>query len=387
MTPHRAAQDYEKAEAPAHKKDWILLPLLSVLTMAMIGLTTEVVAHYLFPKTTTEITDCLIYDPATGVRGKPNSTCWEKLPDTPLTEYQFNSCGHRAGYECGPKPAGTYRIVLTGSSIAMGARVPQKDTFAALLPPVLTRISGHPIQIYNEGMSYGTPRDVILRFPEILAAKPDMILWVLTSRDVEVSSELLPPKEEPRPKNLIHKIVDAAKDSRTAVLLLYYIYKSPTSYAKLHLLGAGAPGYLRTQFSPDWQNHLLEFDGNAAKLEDDANAAHIPFVAVFVPSRAHAAMLSMSEEPAGFDPYKIGRDVGSIIVKHGGTYVDILPPFKHIPNSEEHYFPMDGHPDANGQAMLSEILAKQLTSGAIPELTSTSQTMMSSTKLSPVGKR
>lgn len=380
MIPIRTSDLPKQRESKLPTKDWIILPVLSLATMIIIGLTTEAIAHRIFPKTTTEITDCLVYDPSTGVRGKPNSICWEKLPESPLTEYKFNSCGHRAGYECGPKPAGAYRIVLTGSSIAMGARVQQDKTFASLLPPVLTHLAGHPVQIYNEGMSYGTPHDVLLRFPEIQAAKPDMILWVLTSRDVELSSELLPAKEEPKPKSLLRTIVDRAKDSRTAVLLLYYIYKSPTSYAKLHLLGAGAPGYLRASFSPDWQNHLSEFDSYAAQIQEKANAAHIPFAAVFVPSRAHAAMLSMTDEPAGFDPYKLDREVRAIIEKHGGTYIDILPGFKSIPNSEQHYFPMDGHPDALGQAMISGLLARQLTGGAIPQLTRTDQSLVSSTK-------
>ncbi len=361
------------------RRDWIILPLLSLTTMFLMGLTTEAIAHRMFPKTTTEITDCLVYDPATGVRGKPNSVCWEKLPESPLTEYQFNSCGHRAGYECGAKPEGTYRIVLTGSSIAMGARVQREKSMAALLPAALTNASGHPVQIYNEGMSYGTPHDVLLRFPEIVAAKPDMILWVLTSRDIENASELLPAKGQPQPTSFVHKIMDQAKDSRTAVLLLYYIYKSPTSYAKLHLLGAGAPGYLRANFSPDWQHHLEEFDGYAAAIEAKANAEHVPFVAVFVPSRAHAAMLSMTDEPQGFDPYKLGREVKTIVEKHGGTYVDILPDFKAIPNSEQHYYPMDGHPDAQGQAMISNVMAKELTQGAIPQLTRIDQSRITAT--------
>ncbi|MBW4038413.1 MAG: SGNH/GDSL hydrolase family protein [Acidobacteria bacterium] len=386
MSQHGATAHPDKKEPKLPTRDWFILPILSLLTVLTMGLGTEVVAHFLFPKTTTEITDCLIYDPATGVRGKPNSVCLEKLPETPLTTYRFNSCGHRAGYECGNKPPGTYRIVLTGSSIAMGARVAQDKTFAALLPPVLTHISGHPIQIYNEGMSYGTPHDVLLRFPEIIAAKPDLILWVLTSRDVELSSELLPPKEDPKPKSLIHRLIGYAKDSRTAVLLAYYMYKSPTSYAKLYIVGANAPNYLRANFNRDWQNHLIEFDGYAAQIEGKANAAHIPFAAVFVPSRVHAAVLSMKEQPAGFDPYKLDREVRAIIEKHGGTYIDILPDFSLIPGSEEHYYPTDGHPDAAGQAMISALLAKQLTAGAIPQLRPNNQTLLSSAKSPLAGK-
>jgi hypothetical protein len=360
--------DHDGSPAKLPVRDWFILPFLSLMTIAVIGITTEVVAHFMFPKTTTEITDCLIYDSATGVRGKPNSTCLEKLPDTPLTEYKFNSCGHRSQFQCAYKPPGTYRIVLTGSSIAMGARVAQDKTFAALLPNQLTRLVGRPIQIYNEGMSYGTPHDVLLRFPEILAAKPDMILWVLTSRDVELSSELLPSKDEAKPRSLVQSIIASAKDSRSAVLLAYYIYKSPTSYAKLHIVGSNAPSYLRVNDNPVWDSHLKEFDGYAAQIEDKASEAHIPFVAVFVPSRVHAAILSMKERPAGLDPYKLDEEVRKVIERHGGVYIDILHDYSEVPGSEEHYYPTDGHPDADGQAMISAFLARRLTAGSVPQL-------------------
>jgi hypothetical protein len=129
-------------------------------------------------------------------------------------------------------------------------------------------------------------------------------------------------------------------------------------------------GFLRTEPSAEWRERLVQLSGVAAENEARAKAAGVRLVAVLVPNRAQAAMISMGQWPAGYDPYKLGDDVRSIIVSHGGTYIDILPGFRHVPNPEQYYLPVDGHPDAGGHAILSGLLANELTSGAVPELES-----------------
>jgi hypothetical protein len=60
--------------------------------------------------------------------------------------------------------------------------------------------------------------------------------------------------------------------------------------------------------------------------------------------------------------------VRHIISGHGGIYIEVLPDFRNIPNPVQYYFPIDGHPDARGHAIISEILAKELTRGVVPGL-------------------
>ncbi len=101
-----------------------------------------------------------------------------------MVEFRLDNAGYRSGMVNGPKPPGAYRIVLIGSSVALGERVPFERTLAALLPKKLSQQSGRKIELYNEGMAYGFARNTDLRFQDALAVDPDIILWLLTPLDV-----------------------------------------------------------------------------------------------------------------------------------------------------------------------------------------------------------
>jgi hypothetical protein len=109
---------------------------------------------------------------------------------------------------------------------------------------------------------------------------------------------------------------------------------------------------------------LQLFDSYAAEIEERARAAGVPMAIVLVPWRVQAAMLSMDEFPKGYDPYKLDGELRAIVTRHGGTYLDILPDFLTVPNPEQHYFPVDGHPDAGGHAMIAGFLAREFTHGS-----------------------
>jgi hypothetical protein len=44
-----------------------------------------------------------------------------------------------------------------------------------------------------------------------------------------------------------------------------------------------------------------------------------------------------------------------------------------VPNPEKGYFAVDVHPNVKGQALISELLTKELVSGAVPALKPTTQ--------------
>ena len=381
--------------------DWIVMPTLSLLTIVAIACAVEGAARLLFTKSATTTSDCLILnDPSTGVRAVPNTACSQKIFESETVTYKINNCGHRAGVNCEPKAEGTYRIVMIGSSFNYGMWVPQESSFAALLPQELSQRTGRKIELYNEAMQWGFPRSVTLRFNEVLAAKPDMILWPITPMDIESVDQILPyvPPIEGRvmsgdappdgafihlrqlmvaassksPPALVrsiwNKMTSWLNETRSVFLLQHFLFKNQSLYVRQYLMRGESSDYLRDRTSDVWRQNLGKFEVYYADVQAQAKSMGADLVVVMLPARAQAAMIAMNEWPAGFNPYKLDEEVRSIVSRHGGTYVDILTNFRKLPNPERNYLPVDGHPDAGWHALVSGMLATALTRGSVPSL-------------------
>jgi hypothetical protein len=379
----------DRSETKLPRRDWILLPSIGLLTIFLLGGCLELVGTWMFPWEGRSLTRCMVLnDPSTGLRGIPNTICQGRPAEGQTVEYRFNNHGHRAAMDWAPKLPGTYRIVMPGSSIVFGDGVASEQTIASLLPARLSAQTGRRVEVYNEGMGFGFPRSVALRFDsEVLGAKPDMILWALTPTDIEHVSDLgLNPALEKSggagksasfltiarekihaafaSKSITETLTYVLNQTRTAFLLQHFLDESQSQYLKNVLVGGGPP-FLRAEPEAKWLDELRQFDAYAAEVEQKARAANVPFVAVLLPVRAQAALISIGEWPQGIDPYKVDRDVRSIITSHDGIFVDILPGFRNIPNPEQYYFPYDGHPNAAGNEIFANLLAKELNNGPL----------------------
>jgi hypothetical protein len=388
MTTSNAPDARPGLEAKLPRRDWILLVTLSLATICLLAGSLELGARRMLTSLNTTGEDCLMLnDPSNGARGIPNCVVSEKIPEGNLTEYRFNSSGYRNNFNFGPKSPGTYRIVTVGTSVAAGFRVPEEKTFGVLLPEELSRLTGRKVELYNEGLPWRSPFFISRSFNEALAASPDMILWILTPIDIENTAWVVPHNEarllSPRARALYRiKTAFATKSfsasmaeifshTDAAKLLSDLLYESPSQYVKSSLLGSDYKAdFLQSESSSEWQRQIKEFDSSAANIEGQAHKAGVPLVAVLIPDRTQAAMISlMGEWPEGFDPYKLDNELRSIVVRHGGTYIDILPDFRTIPDPQLGYFAVDGHPNANGHATIARLLSKKLVDGAVPGLT------------------
>jgi hypothetical protein len=336
--------------------------------------------------TKSSVLNCLITnDATTGPRGIPNCRCLEKFPETPLVEYKFNNCGYRTTIECGtPKSPDTYRIVMTGASFAMGLRVPQEKSFAALLPQELSRETGRKVELYNVAMRSGNAHVLDLRFNDALAEHPDLIIWAMSAFEIENAAKVIddpaPAKRPATPGSSFDKLVAKIRSvpdllqyrwdrSRTSLLVQHYLYESQTQYVKLYLMrGDKDAGFLNARFSPGWQTNLKQFDLYASDMLERAKAAGVPMVVILLPPRSQAAIASMGEWPPNIDPYKLGEEVGPIVTGHGGIFIDLTHDYRNIPNAERYFFPVELHPTVEGQALISEFLTQALTSGVVPAL-------------------
>jgi hypothetical protein len=164
-------------------------------------------------------------------------------------------------------------------------------------------------------------------------------------------------------------MTDFLGHTRTAFIIRELLYRSPSLYLKAVLAeNDDEAGFLRDPMSAFWKKQLEQVDSDAATIEAQARDAGVPFVAAFVPNRPQVAMVSLGQWPSGLDPYGLDEKLRSIVVSHGGTYVDTLPDFRQIPNPGRLFFPVDGHPTPEGHAVLTSLLTKELTSGVVAAL-------------------
>jgi hypothetical protein len=386
----------------SRRLDWILIPAVCLLTLCVMAAVTELLARLFFPVTQIGFQNCFQKPDPTGDKPvNPNSVCWERIAESRVqAQYKYNSLGNRSDTELGPKQPGTYRIVLIGSSMTQGMFVPRENTFAALLPQELSEKTGKKIELYNEalggkfrGGTYPT-QDSPSHFNQVLAAQPDMILWVITPGDVvnapfkegADATDASPAANEPAspaPKNLFEKVKSAIsrgtvldrlkyrwEDTRTSIVLKHLLIgaESEGEYIDSYLKNEDYSSFLNTNPPDKWKGQLVYFDAELAALVKQAKAAGVPLVAVLVPNRPLAAIMARGEWPVGYDPYKLENHVREEIQSNGGTFVDILHDYHDIAAPERHYFPVDGHPDSEGHAIIASVMAKELTNGAVPAL-------------------
>jgi hypothetical protein len=389
----RAGSNAKQASA---RRDWILLPLMAILPLIVLVAFTEFIARQTFIESPPTSHPCLVLnDASTGVRAIPNSVCMQKTLESGWVEFRFNGSGHRAVMEALPKPPGVYRIVLIGSSLSEGWTVPREKSFAALLPGMLSKDTGHDIDLYNEGMEWGSPHSTDLRFNQVLEAKPDLILWPVTPWDIYNVSMTVPyptnaesssthkPGEGGTRAGPLHRLwakLTMAKltdflshNSKAFFMLQHWLYKSDSIYLgrSLSVTDEWTPS-LQDRPSAEWQEKLRQFDGYTADMMARAKAAGVPFVVMALPRHAQAVMIASGDWPADLNPYSFGNQLKPIVEKNGGVYIDILPAFRNIPNIHSDFYPVDPHLDIAGHAAAATVLEKGLTGGAIPALSAQS---------------
>lgn len=397
-------QGSDQSEQKLPSRDWFLLPALSILTIIFLFAFADLLSHLMFSRFD-NVHACLIAnDPSTGLRGVPNCTCMDKRYEYPFIEYKFNSSGYRSRMDFRPKQSDTYRIVLVGSSFSFGLGVPNENTFGAQLPQKLSTLTGRKVELYNQAMYLGTPHSTALRFNDAIAANPDLILWEVSPWDIEESSSLgliMDKTHNETDEEVAWEERSLEERSSTAQPLItrlkyqfllvklrskkllnitqirtafqHYLFQSPSIYLNNYLKSDDKrAGFLKSEFSPNWQNNLHQFEIYASDVSERAKAAGVPLVIVLLPDYGQASMLSKGEWANGNDPFKLDNELRAIITRHGGTSISILQDFRNIPNPAELFYPVDDHPNVNGNAVISNMLARELTNGNIHALNATS---------------
>jgi hypothetical protein len=369
---HRSA--IEPASLP--KRDFILLPLFSFLTILMMFGASEILTRLIWPAHYSEA--CNIDDPVGGDRFKPNCTVRAKIAESPWITYRYNECGYRSADSCGPKPPGTIRIAILGSSMSQAFHVQYEEAFFSRAATVLSRLCDRRIDVQNLGVPGSSPADSDRNVQKALALNPDVVLYMIVPYDLNQqmlpeeltepgtpaftsSSSVAQPAVSPLGR-LEHLVIQ----SRTLLVAQHFVFQNRETFVRAYMMYGDKADYLRQPFTPIWQKRFAGLDQTIGDIANKLHAASVPLMIVAVPSRAEAALLSSPKLPAHVDPFAFGREIQTIASKHGAGYVDLMRPFSRLPNAENLYFVVDGHVTSEGHKVIAEELVQKLRDGSVP---------------------
>lgn len=373
------------------RRDFVLIPLLSLLTLLVMLAGAELAARAMFVQSGVET--CAMPDAFIGVRMKPNCVSYRKAAEGPNVRNAFNDCGYRTREPCGTRPAGAVRIAVMGASTAQGFKVQYEQTFAARLTESLTRACGRPVQFQNMGVAGATLLDTYYRAGEALALHPDLVMLVLSPYDLkaQVDPRLLAQRDAPVPRvidplsatpddphpdapappppTLLQSwraaLQDLAARSRALVAGQHFLFEDRATFVRLFMLHGEDADYLRPPLRPGWQRRLADLDvllGDMARRFHDAG---VPFMLVLGPQRIQAALLDRAASPGDADPFAIGHALATIAARHDILFADTLEAFAKLPDPEDLFYPVDGHMDGDGHAVFAQFLQRRLIASGI----------------------
>ncbi len=362
--------DQENFEAKLPRRDWILLPVLSLLTVAVCLLAAEVTAKHFFASDWQD--NCLIDSTRTDSEHRPNCSTRMKTAEGPWVTNQYNDCGYRTKESCGPKPLGSTRIALIGSSGSEGVFVEYHQTLAARTASDLTRILGRPVEVQNLGRTACFPICVFQQTDKALSLRPDVLIMTIDPYDIEhldpaqISTRHMP--NQPRQvtvavtqnSSVLTRVNSLIKSSVSMVAVEHFVFQNTSTYARVYLHYGDHADYLRTGFSPAWERRFDAFEVLLAEMADKSSAANVPFVLIEIPSLAQASLSREKTLTAGVDPYAFNARLKQISSRHGIQFVDGLDALKGGPGANELFYVAEGHMNSAGQAFISRALVEQL---------------------------
>lgn len=366
------------------RRDLVILPALSILTIVFLLVSSELTARHFYPESDGR-DPCVVGDPTIGFKFRPNCTSRAKLAEGPWVVYHYNECGYRTKESCGPKPSGTTRIALIGSSTARGDSVEYNETFATRAARDLTRMCGHPVEVQNLGRGHCYLGCEFHRVDEALALNPDLVVMPVSPPELEqLDPTHIPDVYKPIPSTqfstaapeklgLLKRTHTLVNNSRAVTVLEHFLFQDPSTYLRLYMVYGDRADFLRSPLSAGWEERLEGFDSVLGEMAEKIHAAHVPFVLIEMPSVAEASVLALQEPPPKVDPYLLNERLGQISLRHGVQFVSVLKAFRRTPGSNKFFFMVDGHMNGDGQALVSDALVDKLTAGPNPALSGCSE--------------
>jgi hypothetical protein len=367
-----------KARPKLSRRDYVLVPLLSILTIiAMLG-AAEIGTRLVWTAHDDD-DSCFFKDRAGLLRAKPNCTVHMKIAEGPWVVYRFNACGYRTDAPCGAKPPGALRIVLLGSSVSEGLNVPYEQTFGARTARALTAATGRSVQVQNLGFENLSPLHCYRKLAEVLALHPDLVVYAVTPFDIdqELDPVQLAHRNDPplvvSPRPAAHFQVapvkllqEAVNQSRAVLIAQHLLFSNTETYLRLYMAYGDRADYLRTPLNSRWQARFSDFNLILTDMASRLRRAGIPLLVMAVPSLPQAALLSVKRPPPHTDPFVFSRPLEAMTARLGVGYVDALVDFERVPRCDRLFYVVDSHLTGDGNAVVARALIRKCLDGSVP---------------------
>jgi hypothetical protein len=296
-----------------------------------------------------------------GYRYRPECTSHTKVWEGPWVTQHFNACGYRTAESCAPRPPGSLRVVVVGSSSARGALVNYVDSFAARASAALSKRCGGLVDFQNLGTEPSDVDRIDQRMAEAIALKPSAIVMAIGPFDLIHLLDKPPvaegPAVEPERFNL-HTAVQLLRDSRLFLVMQYYLYRDPAFQVRAFLLNGDPADYVRAPLSPQWQQRVEAFGALLGRIT--AHTDGVPVMLIYIPERAQVALAKFPPDPPGVDPFALGRALDVVAAAHGVKFFDATKAFADAPDFGSLFYLTDGHPKDGGHAAVARVVEQGL---------------------------
>jgi len=352
------------------KRDFLILPLLVLVTVVALFLASNTIATKTFKESTAD--SCAAFDPVIVSRYKPNCISHVKAAEGPWVVNRFNACGLRSNAPCGQLPAGATRIVLLGSSASFAAYVEEEQGFSSVAAVTLERHYGKPIEVQNMGRVACSPICTLHRLDEAFALHPDILMMTVSPHDLEMlDPEGMAHRNVPMSglgglagtaahAGMLARMKTALLGSRATYAIEHYLFQSPLTYLRVYMNYGGSAAYLRPQLPPDWQMHLSSFDIILDEISARAKSQNIPFILVEMPSLAQASLSGLRGGFPNADPNALNNELATMCRRRGVQFIDPLIDFKSRPDTNKLFYVMDGHMNAAGNKLVGDVVAREI---------------------------
>lgn len=243
-------------------RELILVPIVSLLTVAACLLCSELVSRHFFAHQDTDF--CRMDDSNIGYRYRPNCIVHLKTAEGPWVINKYNECGYRTLESCGPKRPATTRIVLLGASVSEGLYIPYDQTFAEKTAHGLAELLRRPVEIQNLGRANASPISVFHQLDEALSLRPNLMILVIDPYDIEhIDLDQLADRYEPIPplhnasgtpselkRQPLKRLEIAVKESSMATAATHFLFQNTETFVRVYLRYGDHADYLSQAACP-----------------------------------------------------------------------------------------------------------------------------------------